>query len=250
MQTDKAKKIFYQLGTTPDQEYRARALYQYANLLKLESEFIVADSIFSNLVTFPDVDPELINLSRKQKEGCQLALQSTTEEKGFHVQLVEKVNSKYHDFGAVVNPSNGHLVFATTRNLPGTQYEGSQFSGVLPDLVSYEVKNNGKLDYSPGDQRFDRLNTQWAEGAGSFLEDGTVFYFTTCEGKKEADCAIMASYLVDNKWTDPVSLNEYINEPDSENKQPFISKGGDTLASTSRTLGGSGGRDLRMRLKG
>ena len=45
-------------------------------------------------------------------------------------------------------------------------------------------------------------------------------------------------------------LNEYINEPGSESKQPSISHGGDTLYFSSNRPGGEGGSDIWMSLKG
>ena len=79
---------------------------------------------------------------------------------------MDEVNSKFHDFGAVINPSNKQLVFASTRNLPGVQYEGSQFDGVLPDLVAYERNRNEKW----------RFNTEGAVFSSPAVEGGVVYF--------------------------------------------------------------------------
>ncbi len=247
---EKAKEVFLELSNTPNQEYRARSMYSYASLLKQETRFEEADSIYSFLISVPDAEPYLVELSRKQSEGCQLALRQEKANKGFTVDLMEEINSKFHDFGAVINPSNNQLVLATTRNLPGTQYEELQYAGLLPDLVSFESRNNGKWRMASSNQKFSNLNTKWPEGSGSFTKDGETFYFSSCQDENESACSIMVSYLENGSWTAPVALNSYINEPGSENKQPAISATGDTLFFSSNRSGGNGGSDIWMSLKG
>ncbi len=250
LQYEKAKNAFLTLSNTLNHEFRARSLYNYANLLKQESRFKEADSIYYFLISIPDAEPSLIELSRKQREGCQLALRQEKADRGFSIQTMSDINSDFHDFGAIVNPSNKQLVLASTRKLTGSQYEGSQFEGLLPDLVSFERRSNNRWRESSSDQKFSDLNTQWAEGSGSFTKDGKTFYFSSCRGGGGADCGIMVSYLEDGEWTDPEFLNKYINEPESENKHPSISVTGDTLFFVSDRAGGTGGSDIWMSLKG
>lgn len=248
---EEAKKVFSSLGSVEDtgNEYRAKSLYNYANLLKLRTNFKEADSLFAFLIALPDADSDLIELSRKQKEGCLLAMRQEKVDKGFSISLLEEVNSKFHDFGAVLNPGNKHLVFASTRTAGGGQYAGSQYGGVLPDLLAFEWQKN-KWRNASNAQRFSRINSEWSEGSGSFSRDGKTFYFSSCKGTGGSDCSIMVTYLVDERWTDPTPLNEYINEPGSENKQPSLSVTGDTLFFSSNRPGGEGGSDIWMSLKG
>lgn len=245
-----AEDVFKALGqiSKPGNQYRGQAIYRYASILKVDSKFKEADSLFAYVISISD-DQELIKLSRKQKEGCVLALRQKQVNRGFTISLMEDVNSGYHDFGAVINPGNHHLVFATTRNLGGVQYEGTQFQGVLPDLASFENSRN-RWRINSNAQRFDRLNTEWSEGAGTFTADGSRFYFSACKGKTGEGCRIMVSNLIEGRWSDPEPLNEYINERGSESKQPFITVTGDTLFFSSDRTGGYGGSDIWMSLRG
>ncbi|NQZ79075.1 MAG: hypothetical protein HRT61_23600, partial [Ekhidna sp.] len=119
LQYKEAQAAFSNLGgiADPENEFRAQALYKSASILKTNSRFEDADSLFAYAISISD-DQALIELARKLKEGCVLALRQQ-KDRGFSIQLMDDVNSKYHDFGATINPSNDHLVFATTRNLGG-----------------------------------------------------------------------------------------------------------------------------------
>ncbi len=250
LQYEKARKVLLELGERPNHEYQARSLYYYANLLRLDEQFKNADSVYSYLIALPEVNPDLIALSRKQREGCALALRQRKVNRGFSIRLFDDVNSKFHDFGAVINPSNQNVVFASTRNRSISQYEGNQYDGLLPDLVAYEKRRNGRFSSNTNAQKFDGLNTHWAEGSGSFTADGKTFYYSSCETDDGSGCRIMVSYLVDGSWTSAEPLNDYINEQGSENKQPFITGGGDTLFFSSNRPGGLGGSDIWMSLRG
>ncbi|MEO9485402.1 MAG: OmpA family protein [Ekhidna sp.] len=250
LQYDEAKSVFLQLSNTPDQEYRARSMYSYASLLKHETSFEEADSIYGVLISIPGAESYLVELARKQSEGCQLALRQKKADRGFAISYLDGINSKFHDFGAVINPSSNHVVLATTRNLPGTQYENLQYQGLWPDLVSFENRGNGRWRMSTSNQDFSDLNTQWPEGSGSFTKDGNIFYFSSCSEGEGSSCNIMVSYLENGNWSAPVKLNSYINEAGSENKQPAISATGDTLFFSSNRSGGNGGSDIWMSLKG
>jgi len=191
-----------------------------------------------------------MELAGRQREGCLLAKRGKEQQRDFKIEYMKKLNGGFHDFGAIQNPANGSVIFATTRNLSGQQYKGNQYAGLLPDLVMFEQKKNGSFNNVSGRQKFDKLNTKWSEGSGTFSQDGQKFYFTSCKGKDNTGCEIMFSSLVDDKWSKPQALNEYINEKGAENKQPSLSTTSDTLFFSSNRPGGEGGSDIWMSLRG
>lgn len=251
LQFEKAMDIFKVISQQPGQEYQTRSIYKYATLNKRESNFDLADSIYLELAKMSNVTPELLKLANRQREGCLLAKREQEQNRKFEVELIKKLNSNFHDYGATENPANGNLVFATSRNLSGEQYQGSQYSGLLPDMMMFQLKENGNYTNVSGKQRFDKLNTKWSEGSGVFNSTGDKFYYTSCENDQgNGGCKIKFSQLMDDKWSDPVVLNEFINESNSENKHPSLSVTGDTLFFSSDRPGGQGGSDIWMSLRG
>ncbi|MEP2026360.1 MAG: OmpA family protein [Reichenbachiella sp.] len=251
LQFEKAEQTFKTISEAPEHEYQTKSIYKYATLNKRNSHFDLADSIYLELAKMPNVEPSLLELANQQREGCLLAKREQEQNRNFKTELIKKLNSNFHDYGATENPANGNIVFATSRNLSGEQYKGSQFSGLLPDMMMYEMKGNGNYSNISGRQKFNKLNTKWSEGSGVFNAQGDKFYYTSCENDQgNAGCKIKFSQLKDDKWSNPMVLNDFINEANSENKHPSLSVSGDTLFFSSDRPGGHGGSDIWMSLRG
>jgi len=250
LQYQEARETFFSLYKQSGSEYKAKALYHYAFVLKLESQYALADSFFNEMIVNLSAEQSWIELARKQKAGCQLAINQEKQNRGFEVTLMDNLNSKFHDFGATVNPRNKNLVFATTRTISGEQYEGSQYAGLLPDIVAFEFVGKGRWRNTTSREKLGIVNSEWSEGSGRFTADGISFYFSSCKGANGSQCEIFVTYYEGGRWTEPLILNDYINEPRSENKQPSISFTGDTLFFASDRVGGYGGSDIWMSLRG
>ena len=85
-------------------------------------------------------------------------------------------------------------------------------------------------------------------GNGSFSEDGKRFYFTQCDIVSEKpECAIyFMERIVENKWSDPIKLPDYINPDNVNTTHPCVVsvQDGEILYFSSNRSGGRGGLDL------
>jgi outer membrane protein OmpA-like peptidoglycan-associated protein/LysM repeat protein len=249
-QFDQAREQLEMLARSDDQNISATSLLYYGNILKLNKDYESADSIYTYILKNLDVDEYLLAQAKKEREGAQLAISQESVERGFSIAEMENLNSEYHDFGASVNRKQQTLAYVTTKNVGNRQLQSTQFEGLLPDLVLLRQRNNGRWQNVTNRNNFDQVKSEWAEGSGCFTADGTAFYFTSCRSNEGADCQIMVTRFVDDNWSEPVALNEYINLPGYENKQPYLSITGDTLFFASNRPGGFGESDIWMSLRG
>jgi outer membrane protein OmpA-like peptidoglycan-associated protein len=247
-QNEKARSLLGPLSDNALFRDRYIAMFYYASLTKEEGQYENALALFDQVLAQADLDESLLNHAEIEKRGCELAIRQLEVERGYTLTVFSEINSEFYDFGAVMNPGDQSIVFATTRNTSGGQNKDARFKGLTPNLISMTIKN-GKWKENSKDSDFDQLNTRWSEGSGSFTSDGTLFYFSSCQNEGNADCKIYMTKFQDGKWGDPLPLNTFVNERNTNNKQPSISPGGDTLMFTSDRAGGFGGSDIWMSIK-
>lgn len=133
------------------------------------------------------------------------------------------INSKNSEFAAVLGK------------------DSSLFYSALPQKSS----PSGKLiENSKGVQvyssTFDQYSKKWTGriaitneiadlgrdiGNGSFNKDKSIYYFSACD---TGLCRIYSARVVNNELIEPSLLNEFINEPNSSNTQPFFASNGTT----------------------
>lgn len=249
LQYEEAMEIFAELTSTSN-EYTSAALYYYGVLLKIDTKYQEADSVFEQfLIREPNDQTEFVHLVLLAKEGAQLAMKQSLEQRTYLLDKLPQINSKAHDFGGDIDPVTGQLVISTSRNMQTGQFGDDQYGGYLPDLVTFNPV--GETWQKESEKVWTVVNTAWAEGGGSFSSDSTSYYYTSCLPTNESQCQIYVTIRSDSgSWQAPRLLPKEINYPGSKTEHPFISQSGDTLYFASNRPNGKGGMDIWMSLKG
>jgi len=185
-----------------------------------------------------------LNQAKIEIEGATWAIEQlgkSWREMNFRM-LPEPVNSPSNDYAPVPVEGKGTITITSSR-------EGSK-GGLLDNRYGEHFTDNFRFSQE-ADQwtavrqsdHFDRTNTKFSDGVGTYNNAGDKYYFTSCyEGN--AYCKLYVTFLENGTWKNPVLLNENINTKGYDNKHPALTAGGDTLIFVSNRPGGRGGTDI------
>ena len=182
-----------------------------------------------------------------EKEGCQFALNELSKPKinrNFKA-LEEPVNTEFNDYAAYTIENDSTLAISSGRSSGTTgSFIDNRFGESFADVFRFSKSDDG-WEKTRDRDRFDKIiNTKWGDGAGTFNQDRTKFYYTYCDAENQGGCFIYVTSLEDGKWTEPVALNENINLRNYNSKHPSITPNGDTLFFTSDRPEGVGEFDI------
>ncbi|GJM27489.1 MAG: hypothetical protein DHS20C17_01240 [Cyclobacteriaceae bacterium] len=177
-------------------------------------------------------------------EGSTWAIEQlgkSWREMGFNL-MPEPVNSPSNDYSAVA-PAHGSTITITSgRKEARGGLVDNRFGEHFTDNFRFTQENDQWVRADISD-RFDRTNTKYSDGVGSYNTEGDKYYFTSCyEGN--AYCKLYVTYQENGVWKNPRLLNEAVNAPGYDNKHPTLTSGGDTLIFVSNRPGGPGGNDI------
>ncbi|SDL05505.1 Outer membrane protein OmpA [Catalinimonas alkaloidigena] len=233
--------------------YGLQATFWYAMMLKLNSKYSDAKIVFEDFLDrFQPATPAEEALRARavlENNGCTLALQELKKPEPDHQfkALSAPVNTPNAEYAPAIYEHDSSLVFTSAR--PGSKGDDvdNRTGQIYSDLYRYEkLGTQWKADTT--DDQFQRINTIRNDGAGVFNQDRTKFYYTSC-WENQGECALYVTTLVEGRWSKPERLNENVNFPRYDTKQPSLTPSGDTLFFVSPRPGGFGQNDLWYSVK-
>lgn len=217
------------------------SLYYYGLMLKLNGNLTEAMERFDQFVSLHEQELALKDFVEQaiiEKAGCEIAQQETGMPTGLTAALVPgNVNTEYNDFAPAFRDAET-LVITSSRVASNRTLIDERYGEAFTDNYLFTLDKGRWADKTR--QQFSSTNSLYNDGSGSFTREGDQYFFTICEQR----CQIYETHYVKDKWTRPAPLNELINLPDTESKQPTISPGGDTLYFSSNRPGGHGQFDI------
>jgi outer membrane protein OmpA-like peptidoglycan-associated protein len=218
------------------------SLYYYALMLKLNGSFDEATEYFTTFITQHQErdQKEFVEQAIIDRSGCQAAKEAFGSATNPYSAIALPLNSKYNDFAPAVRDSL-NLVITSSRILSNRQSIDERFGEGFTD--NYYFQKSGSAWTDKTKQIFSVNNTKFNDGSGCFNSRGDKYYMTVC-GTDGPNCRIYVSEWRNNRWNEPVLLNDNVNYKAFEARQPAVSKGGDSLVFASNRPGGAGGFDL------
>lgn len=243
----KAEATYAKVLTLNAKEYPL-ARYWFAVMQKTNGKYGDAKNTFETFIRefepATDEEKNYFNQAIIEQKGCELALNEMKKPVRDHQFSLAKqpVNSSYSDYAPVIWENDSSLIITTARPSSKKSEVDSRMGGMYSDLIRYAKQADGQWHLVKREDGFEVVNTIRNDGAGVFNQDKNKFYYTSCYATNH--CAIYVTELKDGKWQAPVMLNENINQPGTDTKQPALNTAGDTLFFVSDRPGGFGMNDI------
>ncbi len=255
---ESAKVEFRKLFEQDEADFPLARFY-YAVLLMFDGryqesleQFVILKEIYKPTGSTDHI-PDLIRL---YTENVQFAIEESKKplRQIEYSLLPTPVNSEFSDFGAVFWEHDSSIVITSARKENEGDRTYGRLGGGFTDNLRFRKTESGWEEVPPGDQKFEKLNTKYNDGAGVFNAAKDKYYFTICdeENKQTGDlnCAIYVSRLEGGEWSKAEKLNKNINSPGDWNAQPSLNFAGDTMYFVSKREGGYGFHDIYYSVNG
>lgn len=233
---EKAEPVYKQLlQATPD--ITPLAYYHYAGVLRAQAMYAEAERALNIFLDKYKTEDTYTVTARRELQNLRF-IQEQLASKDIRRYTIEKITQGREgaSYAPVVTPDNTLLFTATWAD----------------STVAGKPKHRNHLfqtryaGTSVNDFTFiDWAGSSWHEGTPAISNDGNTLYFTRWKmvaGKKQA--SIYKSTRSANAWSEPVALNNIVNEAGYNAQQPVLLSNGKYLLYASDKKGGYGGYDL------
>ncbi|WP_409770907.1 OmpA family protein [Thermaurantimonas sp.] len=225
-------------------DYKADVLF-YAGVVLIENgQPSKGVELLKKYIQHPDREPQFDREARSILNSLDMERRLRENPVDFHPKPLEDICTAADEYLATISP-DGSWCFFTRRGK-----EIDRKSGPVP--VERVVEKFSYARRLP-DGKFERgqplpspFNQKYNEGGPSITADNRELYFTICELLPSGyqNCDIYISTYSNDRWSEPQSVGELINRPDSWESQPSVTANGDWLYFASNRKGGQGGLDL------
>ncbi len=250
----KAEKQYLQAGKLgADREYPL-VRFWYAMMLKSNGKYERAVGEFDKFLGrfSPEIEEDtmFITEAKLEQAGCELAMAELKKPlRDYDFQLLPfPVNTEFSEYAPAFYENDSSIILASSREGTKGNEIDVRLGGQYTDVFRFRKGNGTRWSEYDDKDNFSAINTIRNDGAGEFTMDKKKFYYTSCL-EDEYPCAIYVSNLVEGKWTEGVRLNDNINVPGFETKQPSLTFSGDTIFFVSLRPDGYGNNDIWYSIK-
>ncbi|HEY1040568.1 MAG TPA: OmpA family protein [Bacteroidia bacterium] len=247
----KKAEAMYATAYKSDPEKNKLALYYHGQMLKAKGDYDKAKEDLKKFKKEYKGNDKLLKKSLGHDiDYCDSAKLIILKDKKTIVQHLDTTINKIHVEASPVSLDTNRLLFSSLR----TDKREYTIEGDTNNLLVRKFYTAKKVN---GDWKFEG---EWNEnfnvpgestGNASFTPDGKKMYFSRCKPNwaGEMICAIYMSENVNGTWSEPVKLDNKINNPKFNSTQPAVSidpaKGNEVVYFISnRKEGGKGGTDI------
>jgi len=219
---------------------------RYADVLRMQDDLAEAKVQYTK---YMQLNPTDVNGEIGLK-SCDFALKWKDLPTRYKVELMPLVNSRNSDYSpAFGNGEYTEMYFTSSRKGGLTDKLDDRTGETFSDVWFTKINKKGK--WSLPIVVAEPINTEGNEGSVVLNKRGTVMYLTQCkvEKKKALGCGIYVSKRKGKLWGAPELLQIKIDS-NTTIGHPALSEDETILIFSSDMLGGYGGKDLWMSIKG
>lgn len=246
----KAEKYYSKVYSVDPQKW-VLALYYEAQMLKMSGEYEKAKEKFTKFKKeYKGDDVSFKRMVKIDIEGCDLA--KTLMDSSLSViitHLDTSINKAHIELSPLLLVDNKTLLYASLKADSVQYYDIDKKDIKLPIRNFYTAKKINDKWIGGGKFEGPFNDTLLNTGNGAFSPDGYRFYFTRCfkDSKYKVICSIYLSKKEGLDWSEPIKLDNTINDPKFTSTQPTIgtdSKDNEVLYFVSDRINGKGGLDI------